>query len=264
MAIHLIERAQAVLGHLPANGVPRAQLAAETLGDAHALDNGQATATLVLAVLRRQYAEPQEEEEKDREERIRDIWARAGIMVNALARPALFLNLPIPADERTGWTPGEPAYISLRQLLRTPSRWRVAGLTVFVCENPNFLAIAADTLGSHCAPLVCTDGMPAAAQRTLLTQLAKAGARLLYHGDFDWPGIGIANYVLRAYGACPWRLSASDYEVAAKDAPHIEKNLIGPAVIACWDPALTTSMQDYGLAIAEEALASSLLADLRI
>ena len=159
--------------------------------------------------------------------------------------------------------PGEPAYISLRQLLRTPPRWEVNGLTVFVCENPNLLAIAADTLGPHCAPLVCTEGMPAAAQRTLLTQLTKAGACLRYHGDFDWPGIVIANHVIRAYGAHPWNLGARDYEVAVKNAPHAERNLTDTVVIASWDPALTTSMQTRGFAIAEEALAASLLADLR-
>jgi hypothetical protein len=37
---------------LPADGVTRAQLAAETFGNAHALDNGQSTSTLVLSVLR--------------------------------------------------------------------------------------------------------------------------------------------------------------------------------------------------------------------
>jgi hypothetical protein len=33
--------------------------------------------------------------------------------------------------------------------------------------------------------------MPSAAQQTLLAQLAAAGARLRYHGDFDWAGLVI-------------------------------------------------------------------------
>ena len=41
-----------MLQRLPANGITRSQLAADALGDAHALDNGQAAATLVLAVWR--------------------------------------------------------------------------------------------------------------------------------------------------------------------------------------------------------------------
>ena len=51
-AANLLEKAQAVLNRLPAQGVTRSQLAAQELGDAHALDNGCAVATLVLAVLR--------------------------------------------------------------------------------------------------------------------------------------------------------------------------------------------------------------------
>jgi len=38
--------------------------------------------------------------------------------------------------------------------------------------------------------------MLAAAQRTLLMQLRRAGATLRYHGDFDWPGIAIGNVVM--------------------------------------------------------------------
>jgi uncharacterized protein (TIGR02679 family) len=53
LAAQLCGRAEAVLQNLPAYGVTRAQLAADMLGDAHALDDGQGAATLVLAVWRR-------------------------------------------------------------------------------------------------------------------------------------------------------------------------------------------------------------------
>src|SRR6185312_7691350 len=132
-------------------------------------------------------------------ERLREVWARAGVSVSELARPALFLNLPVPVGGRHVWIAGEPGYLSLRQLLRQPSIWAVAGCRIHVCENPDIVAIAADRLGASCAPLVCTDGMPAAAQRILLDQLAAAGARLCYHGDYDWPGIGIGNFVMRTW-----------------------------------------------------------------
>lgn len=152
-AARLRDGTDSVLDRLPAAGLPRAQLAAETLGDAHALDGGQPVATLALAAWRGEDPRPAE--------RVRDQWARLGVLVNELARPALFLNLP-------GAPPGEPAYASLRLLLRTPPAWPVAGRTVHVCENPNLLSIVADRLGAAAPPLVCTDGMPAAAQRTLL------------------------------------------------------------------------------------------------
>ncbi len=276
-AEHLLDAADAVLRRLPAGGLARAQLAAETLGNAHALDTGQATATLVLAAWRQmERGRPGASDPKDLpdgtpeetpinapDERTRDVWARAGVLVNELARPALLLNLPVQADETPVCAPGEPAYLSLRRLLRTPPRWAVADLMVFVCENPNLVAIAADRLGVNCAPLVCTDGMPAAAQRTLLTQLAQAGARLRYHGDFDWPGIQIANHVMRAWGAHPWRFTALDYEAAAAGASHTRRDLANTCVAASWDAALVPAMQRHGLAIAEEAVAASLLGELR-
>ena len=280
-AEHLLERADAVLRRLPAGGLARAQLAAETLGNAHALDSGQATATLVLAAWRQMEKRQPEAVDLDDppdvttndgpdiptnnapDERARDVWARAGVLVNELARPALLLNLPVQARENLVCTAGEPAYLSLRRLLRTPPRWAVADLTVFVCENPNLVAIAADRLGARCAPLVCTDGMPAAAQRALLTQLARAGARLRYHGDFDWPGVQIANHVMRAWGAQPWRFAALDYEAAAASASHTRRDLANTCVAASWDTALAPAMQCHGLAIAEEAVAASLLEDLR-
>lgn len=269
----LLDAADAVLRRLPAVGLARAQLAAETLGNAHALDNGQAIATLVLAAWRQVEQAPSGARAPDDpaddtphsvpDERSRDVWARAGVLVNELARPALLLNLPVQATEPPVCTPGEPAYLSLRRLLRTPPRWAVADLAVFVCENPNLLAIAADRLGARCAALVCTDGMPAAAQRTLLSQLAQAGARLRYHGDFDWPGLQIANHVMGTWGAHPWRFGALDYEAAAASASHTRRDLADAAIIAAWDAALAPTMQRHGLAIAEEAVAAPLLGDLR-
>jgi uncharacterized protein (TIGR02679 family) len=249
----LCEFVQRVLRRLPAAGAARSQLAAEVLGDAHALDQGRPVATLVLATLRLHRDDDGQPDENPRE-----IWADCGVLVNELARPALCLNLPA-AD--AGFTPGEPFYLSLRLLLRTPPRWEVAGRTVFVCENPNVVAIAADALGKACAPLVCTDGMPAAAQRALLKQLAVAGAQLRYHGDFDWPGLGIGNCVMRDYGAQPWRYSLQDY-VAAVPAIDAREPLSGAPVRPEWDAGLAEAMLTQGCAIHEEGAVRVLLADL--
>lgn len=255
----LLERAEAVLLRLPAQGLTRAQLAADTLGNAHALDNGQALATLVLAVLQA----TQETEGDTSAERTRDIWARAGVLVNELARPALFLNLPTLASDPLQPLAGEPGYLSLRQLLRSPVQWTVAARVVYVCENPNIVSIAADRLGAACMPLVCTEGMPAAAQRVLLMQLAQAGATLRYHGDFDWAGLHIANQVMQLSGARPWRMGHGDYVRAAALAPHTQRDLDESRVSAVWDAALAPAMRLHGLAIAEEAVVAELLGDLR-
>ncbi|MBB5047272.1 uncharacterized protein (TIGR02679 family) [Rhodopseudomonas rhenobacensis] len=275
-AIELCRRAEAVLQRLPAQGLTRSQLAADVLGDAHALDGGQATAALVLAVLRR--SAPQSHDGDDDApieaaangglernasvERDREIWAQAGILVNELARPVLFLNLPTREAESDRRRAGEPSYASLRALLRSPPTWDVAHRTVYVCENPNLIAIAADRWGADCAPLVCTDGMPAAAQRCLLLQLSEAGARLRYHGDFDWPGLHIGNQVMREHNAEPWRFGAADYAAAAARISFFGLPLQGKAVTAHWDGALTTAMQQCRVAIPEEFLADSLLQDL--
>ena len=275
VATQLCCRSEAVLRLLPANGMTRAQLAAKVLGDAHALDSGRATATIVLAVCKRIIAPALEVEEAQtdrqhrsnasyemREERTRDVWARAGVLVNELARPAMYLNLP-NLDGRMTQALGEPGYVSLRCLVRSPPNWAVSGRSVFVCENPNFLAIAADELGARCAPMVCTDGMPGAAQRTLLTQLARAGAHLLYHGDFDWPGLRIGNHVMRQCAARPWRFGAAEYTTSVHSGTCAGHPLEGTAVIASWDEALTSVMETYQLAIAEEGIAVSLLQDLK-
>jgi uncharacterized protein (TIGR02679 family) len=262
-ADRLRDRAELVLHRLPVKGWPRAQIAAEVLGDAHALDSGQPTATLVLAVLRQRELKDSEASETDllEEERDRTVWARVGVLVNELAKPALFLNIPTQDGASFAAQMGEPAYASLHTLLRSPPALAVAGRIVYICENANLLAIAADQLGPYCGPLVCTDGMPAAAQRTLLTQLARAGATLMYHGDFDWPGLSIANFVIRSFAAQPWRLSASDY--AAHAINPSAQALIGKPTPASWDAALAPAMEARGLAIPEEAIAATLLHDLR-
>jgi uncharacterized protein (TIGR02679 family) len=255
----------------------RAQLAADTLGDAHALDSGRPVATLVLAVWRDviaplRYAEETSTNSQDgngdrreaADERARDIWARAGVLVNELARPALILNLRARGIPAFAEATGEPTYLSLRFLLRAPPSWEVSGQDVFVCENPNLLAIAADKLGARCAPLACTDGMPAAAQRALLTQLAQAGACLRYHGDFDWPGVCIGNHVIRQYGALAWRFGAEDYVAAIQSAPRPGRRLEGPETAASWDMSLAPAMQVHQQAIAEERVADWLLGDLEL
>jgi uncharacterized protein (TIGR02679 family) len=247
----LIAATSQVLACLPAHGCPRSRLAAETLGDAHGLDRGRPTATLVLAALR-----------SDGEEREREIWARSGVLVNELSAPALILNLPALADTPAGRLAeaarelGAPLHLSLRTLLRAPAHWCVRDREVYVCENTNIVAIAADSLGARCAPLISTDGMPSASQQVLLRQLQAAGAQLRYHGDFDWPGLQIANFVMRSFGASPWQLSAADY--VARPGRLLE----GPQVAATWDATLAPRMAAGGFALEEEAVAGSLLEDL--
>ena len=73
----------------------------------------------------------------------------------------------------------------------------------------------------------------------------------------------IGNHVVRAWGARPWRFSALDYEAAAAGSSRTRRDLDDSCIVASWDAALAPAMQRHGLAIAEEAVAASLLADLR-
>lgn len=266
VAARFLDATRAILGQLPATGIPRSRLAADTLGDAHGLDPGRPVASLVLAALR-QGAEAESAEgpltaDEANDESARAVWAGAGVLVNELARPALFLNLPSDDESCHGRAPGEPDYLSLRALLRSPPRWKVADRDVHVCENPNLVAIVADALASKSAPLACTDGMPGAAQRTLLIQLAQAGARLHYHGDFDWAGLRIGNWVMRVCGARPWRYGAADYLSAVGQLPVRGRNLGADGVEADWDADLAAAMRTHGQAIDEEAIAAGLVRDL--
>lgn len=258
----LLAQAERVLARLPARGLPLAHLAAAVLGDAHALDAGQPVAALVLRACRKDAGESAP---GDPEASYRDQWAALGVSVNELAAPALCLNLPAAEGTPAGALAarakmlGEPVHLNLRTLLRDPPAWQVAGRRVFVCENASIVAIAADRLGTRCAPLVCTDGMPGAAQQTLLRQLAACGAQLHYHGDFDWPGLQIGNFVMRAFGALPWRFGAEDYD----SAPAIGRGLEGDkAVVASWAGELSQAMAKRGVAVHEEAVDAQLLADL--
>ena len=77
------------------------------------------------------------------------------------------------------------------------------------------------------------------------------------------PGVRIGNHVMREHGAQPWRFGASDYEAAVEGASSLGQALTGKAARAFWDEGLMTAMQQHELSIAEEALAASLLEDLK-
>lgn len=247
----LLADAQRVLAQLPAHGVSRSRLAARTLDDAHGLDQGRP----VTSILRRTL-DPAAEMP-----RIRDVWATQGVLVSALAKPVAVLNLAATGDGPTdrilqpSCRAGEPLHLSLRALLQHSPAWR-PGQHVFVCENPDVLVAAADELGAASPPMICLDGQLSAAPRTLLDQLQVADCRFAYHGDFDWPGVRIANGIFARYHASPWRFSADEYQ------PRAGPELKGEAVEAIWDADLAAKMHATGLAVHEEVQLPELLQDL--
>jgi uncharacterized protein (TIGR02679 family) len=256
----LAEQAAAVLHRLPAGGQPLSVLAATAAGDEHALDPGRPLTTLVL----RAAAILGEVPPGDDAEWRRTVWASVGVLTGELTNPVLTLSLPgdlrtVTGHALTVWADaGQPVHLTARQLLRDPPDLPVRDHSVFVCENPTVIAEAATRLGGRTAPLVCANAHPGAAATVLLRQLVAAGARLRYHGDFDWPGITIANGIIGRFGAHPWRLDTSAYRAAALGGARLR----GRPVAAAWDSRLSDAMLEVGVKVEEERVLGDLLADL--
>lgn len=189
-----------------------------------------------------------------------------GVLCGELSAPVLVLNLRGEDESaasralRLHADAGEPCFLSVRQLLRTPPAFtpQRTGSSAYVCENPTVVAASADRLGPNSAPLICIEGQPCTASRVLLNRLRAAGIRLLYHGDFDWPGIQIANTIIARHDAAPWKMSAADCCRAVKGAME----LLGAPVPASWDEQLMPAMCEAGCAVHEEQVLNDLLADL--
>ncbi|HHJ17221.1 MAG TPA: TIGR02679 family protein [Gammaproteobacteria bacterium] len=271
----LLHQALSVIRQLPGQGQTLSTLAANTVGDAHALDSGRPLATLIKRAL--QQIELSESLSDKQEENDRELWASAGILVGgAITSTVLVLNLPVTDKSFTGSITarqqGQPLWLTLRQLVRDSPSWQVDGRTVYICENPAVVAEAADRLGTDCAPLICTYGQPRAAVNHLLSQLQAAGAGLVYHGDFDWPGITIANGIMRRFAAKPWHFDEAAYKVSLREGPLGDRQnaakgkmaLKGKPVTAEWDPGLSRAMKEKEIAIPEERVLEILLKSLRL
>ena len=236
-------------------------LAAQITGDTKALNHGTGLGTLVLRALALRAGVPRPASAADR----RDLWDRAGVLVDDLASRVLVLNLPAEGEGLGEWLTGAARYgtpfqVTLHQLAAHPIQ--VACPRVFVCENPAVLRRACAELGAACPPLVCTEGRPSMAFHRLIAVAIDAGAELLYHGDFDWPGVAIAADLVARYRARPWRMDARDYQ-AAVNANGVGVDLSGEPGPTPWDLALREAMSLGGRAVYEETVADQLLADLR-
>jgi uncharacterized protein (TIGR02679 family) len=175
----------------------------------------------------------------------------------AAGGPANFVDVPGRASKSRA-----TARLTLRDLRRL-DRLLSAGTAVWVCENPRILEAAMDA-GTR-EVMVCTAGNPVVVVTMLLDRLAADGAPLCYRGDFDWAGLGIANRIIGAYGAAPWRMGTIDYEAAivAAGARMVElPALAGAAVVAVWDADLAPVMVRSGRGVHEELILEDLVADL--
>jgi uncharacterized protein (TIGR02679 family) len=235
----------------------RTELAARATGSAHGLDDGTVVAQLTLRAL----ALDGDAEPPATAAARRDLWERYRVSADSVSSTCLALGVlgqgagSVARRLRLAAEAGDPVHITPRDLrdLELASHRHV-----LVCENPRVLEAMADRFGAG-APAVCAAGQPKLVALDLLRRLARAGAVLRYHGDFDWPGIAIANRLIAEVAATPLLMGASDYQAAARRAPAVLE-LSGAPVGASWDPMLSPVMARLGVAVHEEAVLDDLLA----
>lgn len=212
---------------LPADGVLLAELAAQLLGNPHALDRTAEAGRLASRLLAARAAAQAgvtdvglaraSDEAAGRAARWRTTWDAVGVSCDRVSSTVLVLNVALAgtasAVALAGAAPGEPVWLTARSLA---GEWTadaagdspVGGpaAEVRVCENPAVVEAAADRLGVACRPVVCTFGRPSGAAWALLDGLAAAGVRLLVTGDRDDAGRSITVELLdRLPGAREWR-----------------------------------------------------------
>lgn len=255
---------QRTVGGAAVGPVARTELAARLLGDAHALDDDRRVAAVVLRAARvltpataqttatddpAPAVEPGDTHRASRS--VREEWESIGVLTDRVSSTCLTVGL-VPAGDggaarrargyAEGWAVLHLTWRDLDEGLRFRP-----GQTVLVCENPRVVEAAAESR-HHDVALVATSGRPALVTLAVLDRLQNAGARLHYHGDFDWAGIAMANEMVRRFGARPWRMSADDYLALPARLP-----LQGARAEASWDPELAAAMSQRGLAVHEEA-----------
>lgn len=267
-----------IIARLPATGLPIGRLAAETCGDAHALDEGRPLATLALSAARALAGLPYPLDGSADSRRA--AWAAVGVHLDEVS--SLVLCLGLPGDDHTptgrmlaaAYAAGEPCVLTLRQLRRhdTALTPRALGVPnpaedklIRVCENRQVIAAAADELGPSCPPMICTGGRPSAAFWRLVDLLVAGGARFAYHGDFEWGGIAIASTFYERIGFLPWRFDTAHYEAAVRELPASSerRSLTGHSHPTSWDPPLHEAMVRHAVRVEEEFVLPVLLADLR-
>lgn len=271
----LVERTAAVLRSLPSAGEPLPVLARRVTGDAHALDVSRPLGRVAAAAVEAAFAPGVPS--------VRDAWAAAGVVLSNVASSVLCLGVPgVPGGADGAGAPGDrtaratgvaleamrvarmPVVLTLDQVRSGGVAAPGSEVVVHVCENPTIVEVVAERWGraTHSATdplLVCTWGQPSTAVVDLLTLLTAHGAECRYHGDFDWPGLRIAQGLRQRVAWTPWRYTASDYAAALQGGPP-SRSLSGRPAPSPWDPELAVAMDEHGLAVEEEAV-SHLLAD---
>ena len=233
-----------------------AELASEITGDAHGLDSGVCAALVLRALAIALDAAPAASAAERRH-----LWQRVGVSTDEVSGTVITWALRPPGRDRWSAMMRERADLGLVTHLTVHELQRAGDLTrpgeiIHACENPQVLQRLAMAGVEH--PVACMSGNPAAAGMILLTR-----TDMLYHGDFDWPGIAIAGRIFDQ-GARPWRFGRIDYIDAVDRLPADNRlGLSGPIQATPWDETLGATMTAADVAVHEELTIDVLLTDLR-
>lgn len=263
---NLVSRASRVIAAFPAltGGPPVGvtELAARHGGahGAHALDAGHRLTALVLRAAANLLEIPYPRTAAER----RVLWGEVGVLPDRVSATVLVANLRPTGDHivarqlRERAAAGLPTHLSMLDLagLRlAPSE----PIDVYACENPRVLEAA---LASRVeATLVCVQGNATTPAIDLLAGLVAAECRVHYRGDFDWPGVAMANRIMTALQAQPWCFDQKTYCMAVErygvdDLVPLSARPVPPV----WDAALGDAMTEAGVAVHEELLVDDLVA----
>lgn len=227
----------------------RVDLAAELLGDSHALDWGTRESQAVTRALGILFGGDG-----------RDAWERAGVNLDRVSAPVLCWGLRPVAGRLLGEALelGVPLHLSVLYLRRYPVVL-ASGTDVLVTENPRMVEAACERGTPY--PVIALNGNPSSAARLLVDQLLAGGALLRYHGDFDAAGLRICASMHRL-GLVPWLMDAAAYLEAVEEAESsgaplpVDPHRSGPTP---WDPTLREAFDRRRLIVHEERLIHSVL-----
>lgn len=257
----LTRRVRIVLDHLndnPGVVLSRTELAARLYGSAHALDNKEKLSRFVEHALRLRVGRSDLSG--------RGLFEHVGIEHCLVSAPVLTWAIPAIRDNSLGKQIYEanlgklPLHINLYALRQ--NRIRVPPDTrALVVENPRLVEAAAERNLPVC--VIASNGMPATAVTTLVSQLAESRAQLWFHSDFDQAGFRIGNLWYKD-GHHPWMMTHTDYLDAVRHAERDRLELPvdddpGSCGETPWDPELRTTYQNRCLKVHEELLACRVL-----